>query len=298
MSTPKGGAFGNVASYNQYRGFAVDQLVSRTTFEANQVVGNGDNGFAVDRSDDNRFVRNRVSANSNAGILLGGRGNRVNHNQIYGNGIGIELADADESVIALNDIAGNNEGIPLHSDSDRNLIRDNEVRSNSGTGVSVTDGSQWNRIEGNVSSFNGDTGFLVGSSHNTLLANRAMSNSRYGVHVSGGPGTSWRSTPPATTGSSTPSRTRMSRGTFGSRTASARATSRLARSCVAGDGLAGVDSGEAVHASNKAASAEAVIPHSRPRALSDASGQDVAAAHHRGATLMSPSWHGQTHVAT
>jgi parallel beta-helix repeat protein len=77
------------------------------------------------------------------------------------------------------------DGILLVSDSEYNVIEDNEIRGNGHTGVPMISGSGWNLVQRNVSSGNGDAGFRVESSRNTLLADRANDNGTYGFLVTG-----------------------------------------------------------------------------------------------------------------
>jgi parallel beta-helix repeat protein len=152
-------------AYSNSQGFAVEFETTDSTFSNNRAVNNGGNGVTAVTSEGNRFIANDASGNGGAGFQLHrSSGNVLSSNDVHGNGA---------------------DGIWLDTESDRNVIRDNDVEWNNYTGILATGGSDWGLLAGNVSAHNGDTGFRIETSHNTLLGNHANNNTIYGFWVVG-----------------------------------------------------------------------------------------------------------------
>jgi hypothetical protein len=100
----------------------------------------------IDGSDENRVRRSRLDGEEGAAIF-DSTGNRLVHNSVDGGSDALGLAGARRTVIARNTLRSSGNGaitIVMYSDSDENVIRDNEMPSN---GILIR--GDRNRIERN-----------------------------------------------------------------------------------------------------------------------------------------------------
>ena len=168
-----GNAFvGNNAMHNDGHGFNFDEGASGDRWAENTSVGNGLNGFNLASNNptdrpvsDNVFARNDVTNNAQDGFLVTNRSDRntFKENRVTDNGAhGIFLVESSHNVLVGNVVTGH-----------------------ATTGVPLVEGSDWNRLVGNVSSNNGDVGFHIFTRHNTILGNEAIGNGAPGFQLSG-----------------------------------------------------------------------------------------------------------------
>jgi parallel beta-helix repeat protein len=182
---------------------------------------NADLGLFVVDSDHNRFVRNKLAANPEAGAIIEGDRNTIGRNQVVRNGDGIILSGNGNTVarnhiskargnqarhcpggcggfaISLEDghnnvLAGNqirdsrNTGIRLstfvgHQHLRDNIVRRNIVRGAGRNGVHVEEGVEGTLLLRNHVSRAGDDGIDVESPATTLTRNHANHNADFGI---------------------------------------------------------------------------------------------------------------------
>lgn len=133
-----------------------------------------------------------ISINLESGILLqdaddGLNGNIIRHNELVGNGAGLELIDsagstllgnlvaanmdfglhmiaADYNHLEDNFIVGSSDVAAILEGSSYNTLLGNTIMDNPDGGLDLVDGSNYNRIEGNYISESGDSGLIVSHS--------------------------------------------------------------------------------------------------------------------------------------
>jgi large repetitive protein len=158
----------------------------RNRLQGNRIVGGGDLGIGLDRSNDNVLLDNVVAGTSDGGIMvqLGSHSNRVegnavsdagdtgilikesDRNELVGNSThgmsdsGITLQTANDGVVSDNDLGANPGGLQMDGSS-RNLVSGNVAVGGGGIGIELGSGSYGNRIAGNTASGNGATGIYV-----------------------------------------------------------------------------------------------------------------------------------------
>jgi parallel beta-helix repeat protein len=122
-----------------------------------ETTGMSDSTLRALTARDNRF----------AGISMGSRtghndGNRIVHNQLYGNGCGdgIALNTASGNLVAHNRSHDNHGGIFVCC-SQHNLVRDNLIRHNAENGITLCCDGRENRVEGNEVTDNANNGIIV-----------------------------------------------------------------------------------------------------------------------------------------
>ncbi|MDX6535893.1 MAG: large repetitive protein [Gaiellales bacterium] len=159
---------------------------------ANALSGNGNNGVEVNGASDSTSVTgNHADGNTQIGIVVGsGQGMRVAGNSAKGNDTGLFFFDLHDSVIALNQAAGNNDGLDLAGGqfgSDKNRVVANDASRNNISGIGIFGGANDNVVTGNVANGNrgsiGNGGGIVvqGSTGNQLAWNVANGNSDTGI---------------------------------------------------------------------------------------------------------------------
>jgi parallel beta-helix repeat protein len=166
-------------------------IVDNLAFENNDGVAITDE-YAQNVDAGRNTVRNNVAFANFHGILLGGYGdgNRIAHNSLEDNAVGIELSDSfGASLIEQNRLSRNGSGISLF-ESQNSHVRQNRV-SHSGNGPLISSGDgifvddRNNMIEKNFTSFNARDGINVGPA-TTLRGNVATRNGRLGIEASVG----------------------------------------------------------------------------------------------------------------
>jgi parallel beta-helix repeat protein len=168
---------------------------TRIAIKGTTSTRNADLGLFVTESDRNRFVRNNLSRNPEAGAIIDGDDNDVRGNRVVRNGDGIVFS-GDGNTIARNQIVnsrgcGEECGIGISLEDGRgNLITRNKVRHSRDTGIRLLTfvGSQ--ELRDNVLRRNrvrgaGQHGLVVGpSAKQTLLKGNRVSRARHdGIHV-------------------------------------------------------------------------------------------------------------------
>jgi len=159
------GAHNNQLRRNDVSGNATGIVLS-TGFEAPGPPANP-------RSSGNVLVRNRVSRNTDDGIVLkASSSNRLARNEVSGNGAnGIELAAV--------------QGRRSVFTSNVNLLVRNRVSRNKEHGIVLDEGSSGNRLLGNTTNRNLEGIDLKDSSNNnSVLANEALGNDDDGIEIS------------------------------------------------------------------------------------------------------------------
>lgn len=96
-------------------------------------------------------------------------------NIFLGNGVGIDLLNANNNTIADNTFPNNYNGIRLDSEDSNNTILGNNIIHSGDNGIYLSDSSR-NRITCNIISYNTNGIYLSGSSDNILYQNNLISN--------------------------------------------------------------------------------------------------------------------------
>lgn len=158
--------------------------------ERNDVSANFGTGICVSQSDGNRFHANRVNGNSRLSfavdygfLIVQSEGNAVTSNDISGNGgeiggDGIFLAASESNVIRNNVVNRNTgSGVQLGGDTQKNTIQGNVLNENL-IGIRFSNFNQGNLVQGNTANGNVAAGIFLdfGSTGNTLRNNTALRN--------------------------------------------------------------------------------------------------------------------------
>jgi parallel beta-helix repeat protein len=190
------GSAGTVVSGNRLTDNNWDGLVligsPGSRVSGNALSGNGNNGVEVNGASDSTSVTgNHADANTQIGIVVGsGRSMRVAGNSAKGNDTGLFFFDLHDSVIALNQTSGNNDGLDLAGGqfgSDGNRVVANDASRNNVSGIGIFGGANDNIVTGNVANGNrgpiGNGGGIVvqGSTGNQLAWNVANGNFDTGI---------------------------------------------------------------------------------------------------------------------
>ena len=155
---------------------------SNLKFINNTVVGN-EYGIQLEACSNNELLDNRFEENVQLGIFLRGPNNILRGNSVIRNGWGGINVDGTAGSVNANQIENN-----VVSDNTvfgigvwyavNNVLRNNTVMHNQGTGIMLTDNCAQNLIEANTVSENGGSGIILidGSSGNTIRQNTARGN--------------------------------------------------------------------------------------------------------------------------
>jgi CSLREA domain-containing protein len=137
----------------------------------NHFVGNGEGGLALSGGSENSLViNNTFFGNGGVAILMqDANGHRIESNEISG--------------LSSNPLIDSDGGIFLVSASD-NILMNNSISDAGDAGISLSEGSHRNRIEGNTLSRNSDAGISVSNSDHTVMINNVS-------HLAGGAGVSF-----------------------------------------------------------------------------------------------------------
>jgi CSLREA domain-containing protein len=151
--------------------FDADDGRNGNLIQNNTFVGNGEGALAlISGSENSRAINNTFFGNGGVAILIqDASGHRIEGNEISG--------------LTLNPLIDSDGGLFLVSASD-NVILNNTISDAGDAGISLSDGSNRNRIEGNTLSRNSDSGISVADSdHNEVINNVS--------HLAGGAGISF-----------------------------------------------------------------------------------------------------------
>ena len=179
--------------------------ISSDTADNNSIVSNNiwganqDRGIVINNAD-YQIIRDNSIYHQQDGIYLSGTATQcgMTNNQIYSNssyGISISSDDADNNSIVSNTIYGGGQvsGIVI-TNADYTLIKENNVFSNTKTGIVVFGSVVSNRIIGNTVFENGsssagqgiDLGTDLDDAHgNTVIGNTVYDNNNSGVMLHG-----------------------------------------------------------------------------------------------------------------
>jgi CSLREA domain-containing protein len=158
--------------------------------QENEITGNLENGILVRWSEGAQVHNNEVNHNFERGIHIKGAGeisitnNDANHN---GNGEmdhgGILINEGSGLISVKSNHASHNQGFGVVvAESHGNILDNNEVVGNTGAGIILLNGSQWNQLQANtvkknyvgvISGLDGDPLF---PSNNLFQGNQLISN--------------------------------------------------------------------------------------------------------------------------
>jgi parallel beta-helix repeat protein len=143
--------------------------------DGNKVSLNSDSGIVLDASSHNTLVNNDLLNNDDAGIrLYNSNNNSIVENNVLGNWKGIKLYTSLHNTLEGNDVSNNDYGIELTGSSSNNTLIGNTV-SNNDYGIELTGSSSNNTLIGNTVS-NNDYGVYFESSNNTISENDIPNN--------------------------------------------------------------------------------------------------------------------------
>jgi parallel beta-helix repeat protein len=131
----------------------------------NSLRHNGDAGLFMAKSDHNQIRKNSVRRNREGGIGAEGVGNVFSRNRVFRGGGGIQITTFGK---------GRAVG---------NVVRRNQVRASSGSGISVDRVVKRTLISRNHVAGSGRDGISVDSDSTTLIRNRAVRNGDLGIEA-------------------------------------------------------------------------------------------------------------------
>jgi parallel beta-helix repeat protein len=168
-------------------------------------------GIHVDDSPDNLIGHNRISRNSDFGILMVADRNRVRRNRCRRNGACINVERGNRNVIARNHVHGGAAGISVEDGrgnriarnvvvhthkisiylglnsppigGSHNVVSRNRVRRSGGDGFVVREKDHHSRLRRNIATGSGDDGFDVESRTTNVTGNRAVRNADLGIEA-------------------------------------------------------------------------------------------------------------------
>ena len=166
-------------------------------------------GIHVSDSPDNLIKGNRLSRNSDFGILMEADRNRVRRNRFARNGAAINVAPGSRNVIARNRVSRGANGISIEKGrrnlvarnlvvhtresgiylglknpligGTNNTVRRNRVRGSGGVAFLVNEKDNSSRLRRNVARGAAEDGFDVESRSTKLTKNRALRNGDLGI---------------------------------------------------------------------------------------------------------------------
>ncbi|MFC1679236.1 right-handed parallel beta-helix repeat-containing protein, partial [Elusimicrobiota bacterium] len=160
---------------------------SRNAFEWGAVFSNGEHGVYAVGTSTNTFRGNDIYRNVNTGIELrtGSNNNIVESNRAYYNesNYGLLLEASEYNLVRNNTISFNfNSGIVLNAANHNVLLKNNSFSHSAGYGFYLLNSD--NNLLTRNAAYNNTNGFsLNGTIDNMMIANRAYSNSAYGLYV-------------------------------------------------------------------------------------------------------------------
>jgi parallel beta-helix repeat protein len=166
LNSPGALVQGNRLSHNNWNGLVLIAS-SGSRIVGNDLDANGNNGTEVNGASDSVWMTgNEADGNASFGIVLGSaRDAHVVGNSAKGNDVGFLFFDLHDSLISLNSVSGNREGLDL---------------------AGGQFGSDGNQLIGNVASRNGSTGIALFEAANNNLVARNVANENQGPVGSGG----------------------------------------------------------------------------------------------------------------
>jgi parallel beta-helix repeat protein len=154
-------------------------------FSDNVVMNNGGDGIAVNGSNENRFIHNNLSGNTNYGILLSNASNNEFRDNVVTVNFpdGINVNGGNENRFIHNNLSGNsNDGLFLVS-ATNNVARDNTTDANFASGIEIGTQGSGNRIDHNTAF--GNFSFDLSDDNSTCDSNLWRNNS-FNISTSAG----------------------------------------------------------------------------------------------------------------
>jgi parallel beta-helix repeat protein len=191
LRSPNTTVLGNRLTHNAWDGLVVIGSPSSQVV-GNQLDVNGNNGVEVNgQSDATRVVANRADRNGFLGIVVGDvRDAIVLGNSARGNDTGLFFFDLHTSLISGNSASGNRDGLDLNGGqygSSGNRLIGNVTNQNSETGLGLAGDANDNLVSHNVANGNlgaiGEGGgiYVAASTGNQLISNTANANADNGI---------------------------------------------------------------------------------------------------------------------
>ena len=183
--------YNNDAIDNTWMGVSF-MYVSNLEIHNNNIKKNIRQGIFIEGNNDVIVHDNVISENgdlqtSDSGLLLASCSGSVaiNNNTIFSNhAVGIHMGNVSSSDISNNEIKSNSQsGIKLRSKCNNNIISNNSLNSND-VGITL-DTASYNQIFDNTISSNSFSGIRVHSNSNdNIILNNTLSDNRYGIYLS------------------------------------------------------------------------------------------------------------------
>jgi parallel beta-helix repeat protein len=174
---------------NDNRGIYLTSSSSNTII-LNNIYYNDDYGIFLGSSTYNNITENDISNNFYGISLSYAQDNNIFFNNIYLNMVGIEMWVSDNIEILYNNITDNGEGTDGEGlailSSSYNTIMSNNISSNKGSGIIISYNSfphisENNTVEDNILSDNGCGIYVTEVSNNTIINNNISSSKWYGI---------------------------------------------------------------------------------------------------------------------
>ena len=174
----------NVIFNNDRQGILLWGDSDENAIEGNEIYDNGQQGVLIGFADDPKGSMYSFCLPDETRIA---NDNLIGNNVIHDNGLqeaayGVQLWNADGSIIEFNDIFGHEKGIYLTT-SDGNAVYDNDLHGNS-YGVALNSGSADTYLAGNIVHDNGISGLAIldtGSVSTLVNFNQFCRNGEYGL---------------------------------------------------------------------------------------------------------------------
>lgn len=168
-------------------------IVSRSTLRENAVSGAstyGIYGQTTAGSDYNRFIGNLITGSGavgGGGILIYGNSNTIAGNGLSANYVGLWLLASDNNLVYDNNLSSNTStGLHLSNGSDGNQIHHNTASKNGTDGISTEDVDHYNTFQYNTASENSSRGINIYSDRNTIDWNTVIMNTACGITLQTG----------------------------------------------------------------------------------------------------------------
>ncbi len=179
----------NIIDLNGANGISSSGVANNNTISNNTIRSNNASGIFI-QTGNSLITENNIGYNNQIGIFIFGQNNTISNNIVRENNQTGILIYGLLNKIFNNNITLNNESGIIISGSDNNFTKNN-ISFNKGYGVEILSSFNDKFIE-NFVSFNNISGFVLGnissgyitpSENNTILNNKILNNTNYGIEI-------------------------------------------------------------------------------------------------------------------
>jgi parallel beta-helix repeat protein len=178
----------NQVSHSTQNGILSTGSANNNIFHQNNASSNGVSGIRIEYSHHNQITGNFVGWNNNHGIVLSYsyEDTVLSNHLLYNGDKGLRLESTNNTNIQENIAEGNWAGISLSSQSDFNVILDNDLLSNGdawGGGGIMLDGSDNNEIHNNTATGIEFIGIWLSESDENDIAGNVLQGGKTGIRA-------------------------------------------------------------------------------------------------------------------